>query len=209
MLITSTREHEIHTEFSGTYANMHMFEKCICLARLYDKPFDYECTDILWSEDSLRDNAREYVLSEPINSPGWRTTSRGDVLMSIRLSTEDKSHITSASLKVKNVGEDTVLLSECRAFAENSSAIVYIQPTGIPFIALQYATLILSLKTESPQPIKVVSTYRVLPPSMRRHFAQSRHEVRTFRQDFPSISTPIVYFSNGKVSKTANSCTIM
>lgn len=72
MLITSTREHEIHA-FDVSYARMQMFEKCIHLARLYDKPFDYESIDILWSEDrGLR--ARELVLSEPINSPGWKMT---------------------------------------------------------------------------------------------------------------------------------------
>lgn len=193
---------------------MGMFTKCIYLSDLYDKPFDYECTDVLKvSSDSQDGSTHELrlVLWKPIKNPGWRSTSRGDVLMSIRVSLEDKSQITSANLKVLNEkpwSRPGISLSECHSRDKNSSAMVYIQPTGIPFIALRDATMTLCLRTKSSEPVSVVSTFRVLPKSMLRNSALSTHKIRTFRQD-SSISTPFVYFVNGKVSATDESCSIM
>lgn len=239
-LITATREHAVHTEFEKhAYTSFSTFGKCVKLATVYGKAFEYECTIPMTVESSPCPGWREVFLFEPYIVLG--RNDRGDVLLSVRLvpvpeedemdggslNKRSRAGPTCAKLEVVNLHEDgkkqppggrsvescPFVLSESHVTADSAEGpSVFIQESGIPVVALQYAKVRLRVETQSSLPINAVCTFRVLPRDARFYAVHSTHAIRTVRNADATgagFATSILYAHSGMISAKDSGCLIM
>ena len=168
-LYSDTPEHA-HAALSEkeAYLCMPVAHRCVHLARLCNKAFDY-CTTVAF-ERSKEDGDDTWVASLWQDADGIRPIA--DVLVAVDMCPPKGAIVSSARLEVhhKRDSSPAVFLSEA------DGATVSVPYAGVPLVALQYAAVIVRVRCPT-HPGDVTVRYRVLPQEKRLRTAMTSHEL--------------------------------
>jgi len=192
-----TREHLEHVRCEkGAYTRLDNVSRCIYLAKLYNKRYEYdynigfhECKTGIYKAD----------ISNHVPA--------GDLLVNLIV----KNKITSANVIVRNNNQEKeYTVSSCHD-TMSSPIDIPVPIQGIPLVALQYATV--HLRVECPvHPEHVTCTFAILPKYERTVLAQIAQTIKVFHQidDGTFMSRQMYIFSGNIADKPLSPCcTIM
>lgn len=168
-LYTDTPDHA-HAALSEkeAYLSMPAAQRCVHLAGLCDKAFDY-CTSVAFE---LSDEGDVDTWEASLWPGAGEKRPIADVLVAVNMCPPKGAVITSARLEVDNqrAWRPAVCLSEAEG------ATVSVPYDGVPLVALQYAAVKVRVRCPT-HPGDATVRYRVLPQETRRWMARTSHEL--------------------------------
>jgi hypothetical protein len=209
LLYYQTKEHGTHVAFEKEkYTFLKPYQQCIKLASEYNNAYDYEYSFPFIKNPTIP-NLYEIKIW---NGKDKNEYTIFDKVIKININNINNIAISRVDLVASNDHDnynEPILLSRYEPSKHENSSFIYIQSTGIPTIAMEYAKLQLNvygIANDSFDILKFNATcqLRILSLDIMRREYHIVHEIQTWNLDIKSK----IYIGSGYVHKDKIGCCI-